>query len=306
MGTINFNCYEKTKQNDKDFDVESIFNKSIKIKIEKAEEDNKNQEDISIENIKSKKEENKLNKNKNNLYIEFDYNSNNIGNNNSNKNYETKKWKNYILNYEEKKTSINMMKLIRHFTFRNQNQNSNLALKFIADINKSRSDLLKFSEELLNYYENFEFIQNKIAKINDEKTRNLFSRSKENFKEASFFFKNLHEENVKENKEELTELLEVEAFKLPIPQDSKELLKDNYREKFKKRFDVKFSKIFKIEKVKCNIINYDPDISFLLFITNNTKNWRFLFGNTLKYIGVDVKEYSNESIFISLVLVKDL
>ena len=48
----------------------------------------------------------------------------------------------------------------------------------------------------------------------------------------------------------------------------------------------------------------NPEISFLLYITNDTKNLSYLFQKGIKYIGIDIKD-NNETILLSLVVASD-
>lgn len=305
----NVNCCYKKKQIDNDFNVEPIFafdghkqhlyiKESIKQTIKK----------LFIKEEKINCEENKQNSERDlvkktsykSLYIteekklEFDYFSNTKND-----------WRDYIIKYEEEKASKNFMKLVNHITFRKEQKL--FYSKFLEDLNNARCDLLGFSQKLLYYFKNFDFIENKINKINDSNMKEIFSRTKESFKEASEFFGDLYEEKMKEEEDNLNELIEIDDIKLPIPSDFEELIGNRYLKKFEKRFVKRFRRMFKIKKIKCSIVHDDPDISFLLLITNyDKKKFTFLFEEKSIYIGIDFKENFDGTNLLSLVLASDL
>lgn len=276
----NINCYKETKKIDEDFNVESIYAD----KNEKKEHNKSQSEKNKI--IKSIKEQEKK---KQMITEDFNYSSN----------LSKNTWRDNILNHKVNKTTKNLMKLIKHVTFR-KNQIL-FHSKFLDDLNEARKDLLGFSQKLLYFYHNFDLIEKNIQEINDKNIKELlFSRTKEDFKSASDFFAHLHK------KKELNELIEIDDFKLPIPLDTGDLLEDKYLEKFEMRFKKKFSKIFKLKKIAFNLVHEDPEISFLFLITKEIKKLKFLFEKRTIYIGIDSKENFDGTNLISFVLVRGL
>jgi hypothetical protein len=287
----NINCCEETKKIDKDFDVENIFstvkNKELKNSPRKKitineSESNKNQEEIDL----------RLNTYKNLVIINFNplLNSNLLDNS--------------IQNYKNKKDeSLNLMKLIKHASFRDvQNNFSQL---FIEHINKARTDFLGFSKLLIEHYNNFDYIQNKINQINDVNLINKIFRSKENFKEASNFFNELYEKNIKENKINLTDLIEIDEIKVPIPLDKKELSKNKYYKKFRRRLRSKYKEKFRIGQIITSICSDEIDISFLLFISKEFKSFSSLIDEKMKYIAIDFEENKNKTYYFTIILASD-
>lgn len=144
-----------------------------------------------------------------------------------------------------------------------------------------------------------------ISTIKEEKFQKIFSRTEEDFKNASNFFKELYEENLKEKKENLSPIVEIEELKMPIPENKEELLEDKYCQRFKSRFTRKFSERFVLGKIRCDIVLENPEFSFLLFITESPKRKKYLFENEVKYIGIDYTGYSDDLALISIVTSDD-
>jgi len=144
-----------------------------------------------------------------------------------------------------------------------------------------------------------------ISTIKEEKFQKIFSRTEEDFKNASNFFKELYEENLKEKKENLSPIVEIEELKMPIPENKEELFSDKYCQRFKSRFTRKFSERFVLGKIRCDIVLENPEFSFLLFITESPKRKKYLFENEVKYIGIDYTGYSDDLALISIVTSDD-
>jgi len=327
MGNGNI-CY-KQKITDKDFDVEKISgeknnnnNNKSSLKINNNNNNNNSKTNNSncdsilsyknhnfrIKKIdpflyhyqdqdskKIKKQENKNQENQENQENKNQENQNQENQNQENQNQENPK--------QENQTKNNLGNTTTKSSKATTEPNFYIyAIKFIEELNNARKNLLKFSEKLLNFSQNFEIIQEKLSKIKQEDIKEILKRTKEDFKEASDFFKNLFEEN---NKIELNELILLDEIKLKMPSNNKELVGKEYSKKFRTILEKKFSKKYKIFEIKCDIFLKDLDILFLLFITNKTKKWDFLFKNDRKYIGIDYKEHSKDTILFSLVLVND-
>jgi hypothetical protein len=296
----NINCCEETKKNDKDFDVGSIFAPKVN-----KEEENLSNKSTEEENYKIHTNQNEIFQlakspfatNKNSIFIEelaeaedFDYDTNN------NKN----SWLNYIENRNKEMDSKNLLKLVKHATFRDTPPTFDR--KFLEDLNKARTDFLAFSEKLFYYVQNFHIIQNKIDEIKDETIKKRLSRTKEDFIQASDLFKKLHGEK----KENLNELIEIDEFKLPIPSNIMDLKEKKIFEKFDKRIQRKQNlRKFRLRNIKCCIVQEDIELSFILFITKEINYLSFLFNKNMKYIGIDFKENSNGTNLLTIVLVSD-
>lgn len=282
----NGNCYSKAKGNDKDF-----FALDIDLASKKDDGDNKEPlPEIERSNTCNNDSDEKINPSANNkmLIKIFDYPL-----------LSDYKDMNLIENYKKENVNTNMMKLVRHITFEEFYQ---FPVKFIEEMNKARCDFLGFSEKLMGHVQNFELIENKINEITDQKIKKRLVRTKDQFVKTSEFFLDLHQKNIKE--ERLNELIEIEEFKLPIPIDEKELKDKKYLKKFNRRFEKKFQKNFKIKRISYYVGHSNPEISFLLYITNDTKNLSYLFQKGIKYIGIDIKD-NNETILLSLVVASD-
>ena len=199
-----------------------------------------------------------------------------------------------IFNCKNENPKMSMMKLVKHATF---SKDLNYNCKFLEELNNARIDLLGFLNQLLDFEENFKKIQEEIY----ERNGNCLIRTKEDFEKAFDFFKKLQEEE----KENLIELIEIEEFKLPIPEDLKELNDNKYYKKFQERFESKFWGKFKLKTIRIIILHKDLEISFLLFITEDSKTLSSLFDKNVKYVGIDFQENSNETLLLSLVLAAD-
>jgi hypothetical protein len=199
-----------------------------------------------------------------------------------------------IFNYKNENPNMSLMKLVKHATF---SKDLNYNCKFLEELNNARIDLCGFINRLLDFQENFQKIKEEIY----ERNGNCLIRTKEDFIKALDFFKKLQEE---EN-ENLNELIEIEKFKLPIPEDLEELKDYKYYEKFQKRFENKFCGKFELKNSKIIILHKDPEISFLLFITEDSKILSSLFNKNVKYVGIDFQDYSNETLLLSLVFAAD-
>lgn len=175
-----------------------------------------------------------------------------------------------IENYvKEKDQPINWMKFLNHPSFGgDQEKFSEIFIKFL---NFARSDFLGLSKILMENYNNFDLIQNKISQINDVDLRSKLFKKKEDFKDASNFFKELNEK-----KEKFFDLIEIDDLKLPIPLDKKDLKRTRYQDKFRRRFKSKFQGKFRVEQTFSEIMYDDFDISFLLFIFKKYKKLMFL------------------------------
>ena len=300
----NGNCYDNTKSEDKDLNVQSIFEEK-NLNKESIPANLNNEYNLKNENnpIPIKIEENKANStDDSNSHItkktsdvsdaggvkieieDFNYSSNSPK-------------ENGLKNYKRENSKLDMMKLVRHSTF--DKICPQFASKFVEELNKARTNLLGFSEKLMDLTQNFEEIQKKIG---SDKEMSEFSVTKEDFKQASDFFKSLH----KEKKEKLEELVEIDEFKLPISENTKEMKEDKYYKKFQRRFEKKFSEKFIFRKVLALVLHEDPEISFLLFITKKTKQKGFIFEKEMKYIGIDFKEQSDKSVLLTINIVRDI
>jgi len=115
----------------------------------------------------------------------------------------------------------------------------------------------------------------------------------------------LNEKKIKENKKNLTDLIEIDELKLPIPLYLKDLKSYKYFQKFRRRLDSKFKKKLKIAQLFIGIISNDNDISFLLFITKEFNTFTSLIDDEIKYIAIDVRENDNQTYYVTIVMGKD-
>ena len=292
----NINCCDDSNKKDKDFNVQSIF-EEVNYKNEK----NKSTENLNLNlNDGNESSRNKLTNESTSFSKNRCYDSDSpVQIKLEDFNYSTNSNKNCVKNYKKENINLNMMKLVKHTTF--EKICPQFASKFIDELNKARTDLFGFSEKLSDYSQNFEVIQKKIDEIINEKLRKRFSRTEEEFKKASDFFKKLYQEK----KENFEELIEIDQFKLPISESTKEMKEDKYYKKFQRRFESKFSQKFIFRKVLVKLVHEDPETSFLLFITKNTEELEFIFQKEMKYIGIDFKVQSNMSVLLTLNLVRD-
>ena len=292
MGSLNC-CIDKFKKNDNDtdnandndFNVEEIFSPVYEIKDSSEDE---------IENIADQpktiiqKEKKPLFENIQD-YENFDYSCNSV--------------KNSLSPNDSQQPSLFIKQHIKNFSFRRIESLFNI--KFIDEINKFRTDFLGFSKKLKDYAQNFDKIKNIIDRIYVEDIRLHLSRTKEDFEKTSNFLEEFHNESIKENKGKLSDLVEIDEIKLPIPFNKEELNDTKYYKKFDKRFLRKFGTKFKLEKTKSCLVHEDPEIAFLFFITKEVNKKKYLFDNKMKYIAVDFVEHSKGIIFMTIVLARD-
>jgi hypothetical protein len=320
----NGNCCERPKIINRDFNIEDI---SSPIEKNNAECKNKNKKEIEIEKEKNQNEEKEKEKEKEKsknmenkkeseqktesvipknccdsnkslplIISKFDYDNDNKKYNS----FETYKNSN---KYQKEKNSSIMIKLIRHATF--TENNFLFTLNFLENLNSARTNIMELSDKLMNFYINFDLIKNKIDGIKDEKIRTKLTRTKEEFKLASEYYNKLNQEIIKENKENLKPLVEIDDFKLPILSDLYVMKSEKFYEKFRRRFIRKFNGRFILKKIMFEMVFEDPEISFLLFITKDLKKKDPIFSIENKYIAMDYKENLNESIFITIVFAAD-
>ena len=272
-------CCEETKKFDEDFDVKNILTPEVDNFIVKR----------SFRNTKSLKTRKSYQKNETKKFMEKEENLQNE--------------KKLIKEKNEERKTLNWMKLLKHISFRKTK--TLFSHSFIKELDKARTDFLGFSQKLMDSITNFDSIQNKINEISEKNTRNKLSRTKEDFKMALDFFEELQREKIKGKKKDLNELIEIDDLKLPIPSNRQELNELKYHKKFVRRFNFKFNKKFKINKMIFGCVHEDPQISFLLYITKDIKNLRYLFDKEIKYFGMDFEENFNGTIFITVVLASD-
>lgn len=198
----------------------------------------------------------------------------------------------YINDYHER--MIHEMDLIkyrkkikRNCTF-HETPNS-FDTQFLKDLNDARKDLLGFSNTLMDYANNFEIVKRKLNKLQDEELTKTFQISKNDIIKASKYFKDLHEENVK-NKTSLNEVVENEHFKIVIPSNPQLTREIEYFDDFMKYFTKKYKNNYKLLKIKCTILVNDPDISFILFVADQRRHNKFLFEKDLRYLAIDYLE----------------
>jgi hypothetical protein len=134
------------------------------------------------------------------------------------------------------------MKLIKHPSFGNMD----FIEDFIQNINLVRSDLLGFSKRLLDHIDKFDLIQKKIDEFKDDEERSSIYINKEDLKNASDILLKLHELNITGINNKLNNFIQIDDFKYPIPINYEDIYKRNYYHKFRKRFNFKFGKNFKL------------------------------------------------------------
>ena len=172
----------------------------------------------------------------------------------------------------------------------------------MEEFNLARTDFLAFSEKLENFILNFDFFQKKMEEINDpsEKNKKDFERSKQDFKEASNFFKALHEERLEENKEKLEPLILRDGLKIKFPDEAKDKFNFEYYNNSLKKIKHLSDEKFKFGKLNCQVSHRDPEISFLLFITEKIKvnDTKTILNEEMKYFGLNCKELDYNKIVI--------
>lgn len=183
-----------------------------------------------------------------------------------------------------------------HFSFRNflERKFSDFAFKFFEELNKSRTNFLEFSVKLENYLRNFDSFEENIKKL---KNKNYFLRTKEDFIKAIDFFKDLHERNIKLKGLELKEEL-IYSFS------------ENHKENFDRKCikeslkKIKNKSNHKLNFIDCHLNHNEPEISFILYITDRIKRNKCerLFSSSSRYVGLNSKTYSDENVILCLVL----
>jgi len=306
------NCCEKTKNNDKDFNLINIL--SFREKGKKDLTENKEKQ------INNKEEVNPI------LLINYSEVVNNplekkkVDENNSNQEsrYKTNfgQFSNYLQPTESNGSllvdinlQINSPRFYRVLT-QTFSVNNILpeeivlfSIKFLEELNLARTDFLAFSNKLENYIMNYDLFTKKINELNDDFKKD-FERSKKDFKEASDFFKSLNNERIKENKNKLNSLILRDELKLQFPSETKELFNLEYYNKSLLRINEITNESFKFGKLDCQITHLDPEISFLLYITEKIKenDTQFLFKEEMKYFGLNYKLLENNTIVTCIII----
>lgn len=293
MGNGNCNCYRKTKEADKDFDVAAILlNKQEKDVSKKTSQSRIQNKEIEIK----ENEENRLlptlnKKNEKSIISEFNYSI--ISNNN---------FRNYIENNKKERAEIKFNKLIKKQTF--GQQDSNFIEHFRTELNNIRKNPLEFSKELSYYAENFELIEEIVNEFTDELLLKYFKRTKEDFEKAALYFKGLNEVN----KEGFTDLIEVEEIRCPIQEELSDMVGTKFKDKFHRRFLSKFRDVFKLKKNEVKIVFKDLKKSMLFYFSHNELKWKEILVEENSFIGLDFKEneLDSKTNFVSLVLAKKI
>lgn len=293
----NINCCENIKTKDKVFNLEDIFLPQSNI-IEKRE---KEIISINVDNFSLLENPNRADDRiqiyENAEVKEIDYTSN----------LQKKKYPGNLQEYMEEKNAekseVNWMKLIRPATF-SERSLSSFKIKFIEELNKARTDFMGISEKLYNTANDIEFLK-KIEEIENEEIRRKLIRTKEDLLQASRFFWKLNQDRIKNNQENLTEIIEIEGIDIPIPTDKTLLNNFKYYNLFLRRFKRIFSKKFKVDKISYDTFHKNPEIAFILFICKDTEKLKYLFQKENKYIGLDYIEDSHDTNLMTVVVARD-
>lgn len=208
----NSNCCKEIKEIQKEFDVENIFLElkkrenekkicaEIKKKeriVEKIDSEIKKQEIITeeiVSEIKKQQSEEFHNLSISNkiqgVEIRKPCSCNHLIIRNydllSNSNSKDYSIENYVSKEDQ---PLNWIKYVNLSFREEENKFSKI---FIEKLNEARTDILGLSKILIQHYNNFNFIQNKIFEIKDENLKKELLTKKENFKEASNFYNELH------------------------------------------------------------------------------------------------------------------
>lgn len=289
-------CYNKIKIIDKDFDVSSIS------QIGKNDKENKLNNKIDESNLLNNTENTKNTKQQNNKIFnsknesnkfeirEFDYNSN----------------LNPITLSQNDLIDNNLLDIKKKITFAKilPEQFLKFSSEVLQVLNKARTDFLGFVDILENFIQNFHLFSKKIYDIKDEKIKEILSRNREDLILTKNFFKNLIKTKNKINKR-LNDINEKADLMLSIPEVYTKLFDEEFLNKFKDDLKIKFPNKYKIRKIKCEIFLHDPEFSFILVIAKDPKRWEFLFQKELKYVGIDLEEFTKETYILSLVFAFD-
>jgi len=287
------NCCDKIQQKDKDINLDKIISFQEKNPVLVVNYLDNNKSGTNTKNIN----ENNNSHSENNFKLKFDYNRSNPINDNL---------------LSDINQQINSPRFYRVLT---QNFSVNdilpeeilvFSIRFLEELNLARTDFLAFSEKLEYFIFNFNLFKKKIEEINDpnEEVKKDFERSKKDFKEASDFFKALHEEKLKENKEKLEPLILKDEMKIQFPSRIKDLFDLEYYNNSLKRINQLSNGKFKFGKLDCQVSHADPEISFLLFITEKIKlnETKFIFKDEMKFFGINYKKLENNTIVICSIL----
>lgn len=189
-----------------------------------------------------------------------------------------------------------------NFSFRDpvSSNHSDFAIKFLEEVNKSRTNFSEISLKLEKYLINFDAFENDLKKLKifNTKYKKYFLRTKDDFITAIDFFKDLQERNIKLKPLEIKDDLLFE-FQGNCRGFDKEWVDETLKMiKKKLRHDCKMSFI------DCHLNHIDPEISFILLIINRIKRNKceHLFSESSKYIGINSKRNCDESNLICIIL----
>ena len=280
------NCCEKTQKNDKDFDLIKIFSfEETSQKKESQKEKNDTQKEIQIfkgDNANS------------GTFTFLDMRQESQG---------------YPIEIVQQDSTPRFLEHIlkKNLTLEDISPENLLIFsnKFLEELNLARTNPLAYSERFDFLIKNFDLFQNKIKNLTEisEEVKIIFERNLEDFKEASNFFKNSY----KENEEKLNLLLLKEELKIQFPKDLKDLFNLDYYIKSYKRIKVEnnFNENLKYGKLDCFMSHEDPEISFILFITDKIKEKKIkiILKNEMKYFGINYKELHDKTIVICSLII---
>jgi len=191
--------------------------------------------------------------------------------------------------------------LAQNFSLRNSNQNKNIdfSSKFIEELNKARTDFLDITRKLENYLYNFDLFYSSIEnlKIFNSENKKFFLRTKEDFIVAIDYFKDLHERNIK-----LEELENKEELKIQFKENSENPFDKEYLKKSLKTIEKSENK--KGQFIDCHLTHFDPEISFILYITDRIKRKlsTHIFRKCSKFIRFNEKKICDESKLIYFII----
>ncbi len=199
------------------------------------------------------------------------------------------------LNFEEKLIFIKNLKKPK----KAEKKESLFIKDFLQEINNGRLKLKKFSNKIDNLKKNFEKNIHTKEEFFIYKERIIpFKEGLLTFCEFSKFLKNLFFKNLN-NKISLDEIINIEELKMPFPKDLKDWKNPDYINKQMEIIENKNKGQYKLtEFFHCRCLN-DGEISALMQLINKENGIRdYVFNKEIKYIGINIKEFSEKSYLI--------
>lgn len=179
----------------------------------------------------------------------------------------------------------------------------NFSLVFLEEFNSLRKDCMFYANKLRFYLDNFEYLISTLKNSKKELKKD-FEISKEDLIISIEFLTRLSEERKKEKRNLLNELKLEDELKLNFPERIEDMFNLKYYKNCLKMIKVKSKSKFNIEKLDCQVVSKNPEISFVLYVVDKIleNDTKAIFMEDMKYLGVNCYEYDEDSLLMCIIL----